>query len=197
MLNETKFLPATGVGYFVPPFSLDDSISIDDAVSTTGISVQMACALFSKLGFHPVDETGRMAPKQVAIYLGFTLILVTMTIYPKEKRLLVMRRECQALLSAPVVTLKLVARVVGFLVAMLPGVCTGQLHYRRLEHFLTQRLAVNARNYQTRVSLSTPARADALWWLHAPSIPQRRWYNRLGRPLGCALNRGHMGYPLH
>ena len=61
-------------------------------------------------------------------------------------------------------TIRAVASAIGTIVAALPGVSHGALHYRSLERAKNSALASRNGNFNKRMSLPPDALADVLWW---------------------------------
>ena len=74
-----------------------------------------------------------MTPTQHIEFLGFTLDSLNMTISVTEEKKGKIKEVCEKLLTNRVHTNRFLAGVVGALVAALPGITWGPLHYRALE----------------------------------------------------------------
>ena len=71
---------------------------------------------------------------------------------------------CKSLLGNTLLKICDVASGIGSLVAALPGISHGALHYRALERANDAALALHQRKFNKKMPLPPAALADVLWW---------------------------------
>ena len=108
--------------------------------------------------------------------LGFVvnslLMIVSLTPYKAEK----LRALCEQVLHGNYFTIQFIASVIGKLIAALPGVEFGRLHYRHLERDKIRALAQNAGNFNAYWQLSQEAQLELEWWrAHIVGASRRLW----------------------
>ena len=121
--------------------------------------------LFGKLGFLPHAEKSIFEPTQIITFLGFVINSVTMTITLFPVKALKVYMACKKLLAKSEHSILEQSQVIGLLVASLPAVQYGQLHYRHLEIDKNIVLKLAKGNYLDTMCLSPVAKADLAWWL--------------------------------
>ena len=104
-------------------------------------------------------------PTQIITFLGFVINSVTMTITLTSEKALKVNMACKKLLAKSECSIVEVSQVIGLLVASLPAVQYGQLHYRHLEIDKNIALKIAKGNYQDIMCLSPAAKADLGWWV--------------------------------
>ena len=143
---------------------IDDSYLQGDTFEECKHNVRDSASLFEKLGFLPHPEKSVFEPTQKIIFLGFVINLVTMTISLTPEKALKIYTACKKLSAKSECSILEVSQVIGLLVASLPAVQYGQLHYRRLEIDKNIALKLAKGNYHATMCLSPAAKADLIWW---------------------------------
>ena len=93
-------------------------------------------------------------------FLGFKLDSLNMTISVTEEKKGKIKEVCDKLFTTRVHTIRFLAGVVGTLVAALPGITWGPLHYRALERCKGHALRLSQGDFDTPVMLSSDAVSD-------------------------------------
>lgn len=119
-------------GHYCPGY-IGDSLFLSDSFPGCQTTVPEAVNGFESLGFivHPIEWV--LSPTQTIDYLGFTIDSVLMTFRPTEAKVASVVRELENFRKYRTHQIREVARIVGLLVALLPGAKFGKLFYRRLE----------------------------------------------------------------
>ena len=143
---------------------IDDSYLQGDTFEECKHNVRDSVSLFEKLGFLPHPEKSVFEPTQKIIFLGFVINSVTMTISLTPEKALKICTACKKLSAKSECSILEVPQVIGLLVASLPAVQYGKLHYRRLEIDKNIALKLAKGNYHTTMCLSPAAKADLIWW---------------------------------
>ena len=95
-------------------------------------NIQCTISLLTTLGFF-ISEKSVLSPTKQLIFLGFVLDSEAMTITLTDKRKGKILSAAKVMASTPTQRIRMVAALMGMIIAALPGVKHGQLHYRRLE----------------------------------------------------------------
>ena len=143
---------------------IDDSYLQGDTFEECKHNVRDSVSLFEKLGFLPHLKKSVFEPTQKIIFLGFVINSVTMTISLTPEKALRICTACKKLSAKSECSILEVSQVIGLLVASLPAVQYGKLHYRRLEIGKNIALKLAKGNYHTTMCLSPAAKADLMWW---------------------------------
>ncbi|GFN87753.1 hypothetical protein PoB_001425900 [Plakobranchus ocellatus] len=125
-------------------------------------SVEYACKLFKSLGFD-ISPKSIMIPSQTMHHLGFVLDSVTMTVSLGREKIEHVEGMIFNILNKRI-SVRVLAQLIGTLVACFPGVEYGQLYYRSLE-FLKIDALNKVYNFEAEIVLSTEAICDLQWWL--------------------------------
>ena len=112
---------------------LDDSFAIGLTQGVCGDAISAAFHSLTELGFHVNVEKSALTPTTTLQHLGFVIDSVAMQVSLPLSKISDIKSICSHLQNTPNHTLRLVAQVLGTLVAAFPGVRYGPLHYRHLE----------------------------------------------------------------
>ena len=123
-------------------------------------NIQCTTSLLKALGFF-ISEKSVLTPTTRSIFLGFILDSDAMTITLTEKRKGKILSASKVMASAPTQRIRAVAALI---IAALPGVKHGQLHYRRLERDKNIALLQMKGNFNKNMTLSAAAVQDIIWW---------------------------------
>ena len=84
-------------------------------------------------GFIVHADKSVFTPTQDIQYIGFMISSLDMTVRLTGEKALGIKKQCEKLLSKRMPTIQQVSEVVGKLVAALPGILHGDLHYRLID----------------------------------------------------------------
>jgi hypothetical protein len=115
------------------------------------------------LVIHP--EKSVLHPTQKLVFLGFQLDSIKMTISLTGEKAQKIKESCHKVLQPPQPTIQEVARIIGMLTAIFPGVMFGPLHYRHLDMDKTVALKLRKGNYNQTMTLSDEAKQELSWWV--------------------------------
>ena len=73
---------------------------------------------------------------------------------------------CKNLIEHKYVSIMQLAKVVGLLVASLPGVELGSIFYRRLDIAKNEALKLNKGNFEAKLLLTNDMICDLFWWIN-------------------------------
>ena len=120
---------------------------------------------FDNAGLVPHPQKSTFVPVQEIVLLGFVINSVSMTIrLTVEKKEKIKSLVTQVMISRHHVQIRLVAKLIGCLVASLPAVMHGALYYKYLEKEKIAALGLCKGNFDSHMSLSVNAIAELNWW---------------------------------
>ena len=127
-------------------------------------NVRETVALSTKLGFVIHPEKCQLEPKTEINYLGFTLNSKSMTVKLTCPKVLKLKQEIEKTLRKDKITIQQLAKIVGTLVASLPGVQYGKVFYRQCDNYKTKALKENKGNFNAKITLPNSCKEDLSWW---------------------------------
>lgn len=145
---------------------IDDLIIIDDSYQKCVNATQICVSLFDSLGFVIHPEKSNFTPATVIEYLGFSIDAINQTIQLTDSKKNKTKDLCQHVLSAKVLSIRQVAKLLGTLTSAFPGVKFGPLHYRSLERCKIAALKKAKGNFDANMLLSQLAAQDIQWWIN-------------------------------
>ena len=122
---------------------LDDSYLQGDSYSGCLLNITATTGLLTALGFKIKHEKSVLAPTQTIKFLGFLLDSVQMVISLTVERKVRILAVCKSLMGTNLLKIRDDASGIGSLVAALPGVSHGALHYQALERAKNAALALH------------------------------------------------------
>ena len=143
---------------------IDDSFLHGESYDSCKQNVSATKALLQKLGFFINFRKSELTPTQVIEFLGFVTNSLTMTIYPTDKKKGKIFTSCVALLEGTTFKIRKIASTLGCIIAVLPGVMHGKMHYRFIEQDKNLALKLANRDFEQTMQLSRSSLSDLLWW---------------------------------
>ena len=135
--------------------------------------------IFDNVGLIPHPQKSVLIPAQEIVLLGFVINSISMTIkLTVEKKEKIKILITQVKNSGQHVSIRLVARLIGCLVASLPAVMHGALYYKYLEKEKIVALHSCKGNFDGVMLLSGNAMAELNWWSNNIDIS----FNRIRSP---------------
>ena len=110
---------------------MDDTYLQGDSVSACHHNIDDTVSLLQTLGFNKNGTKSVLTPTQE--FLGFILDSVHMTITLTPRRKSNIAEVCAKLLQKTHLKIRFVSSAIGMIIAALPAVCHGALHYRAME----------------------------------------------------------------
>ena len=143
---------------------IDDIITIGHTFKECQKNINMMVPLFQKLGFVVHPSKSCFEPSQKIEYLGFIINSIDMTIRLTPKRTDKIVLFSNALLKHISVSIREIARFLGYLSSSFIAVRYGKLHYRDLERCKILALKLSKGNFEKKVNLNEHAIDDIKWW---------------------------------
>ena len=145
---------------------IDDSLQVSPSFPLAVLNVKETVRLLTKLGFiiHPIKSV--LVPSQKITYLGVEIDSVDMKVRLTYERAKGIFNLCNTVLqSRDKLSIRLLAKVIGKLIASFPAVKFGALHFRNLEECKKDALKENKGDFEGLACLSVQAVNELRWWI--------------------------------
>lgn len=160
-------------GYTITSF-IDDTLMCSPSVEDCVACLKDTVEILQNVGFCINAKKSVMVPTKRIEYLGNIIDSEAMTVTLPERRLDKIVKSCSSLASRNKAKIREVARVVGLLVAAIPAVELGKLHYRILERAKIEALKVEQGNFDKLMKISKEMRLELSWWISEAGTQGRR-----------------------
>lgn len=151
-LMKPIFAKLREMGYIITSF-IDDTLMCSSSWLGCKECIQGTMQVLRKLGFCINEDKSVLQPTKRIEYLGNIINSETMTVTLPERRIISLVNSCKQLMNKKKDKIREVARVIGILVAAIPAVEMGKLHYRKLERAKIAALAKERGNFDKRWKL--------------------------------------------
>lgn len=153
---------------------LDDTFLQGDSFQECLKNIQATKETLRKLGFKVNEEKSVLIPTQEIEHLGFVINSMDMTISLTQNRKSGLKQTAKEVLgNKEEVKIRLVAKLIGLIVACEPAVEKCFLHYRGLELDKIQALKFSRGNFDANMTVSDRGILDINWWLENIDFCQR------------------------
>ena len=142
---------------------MDDTYLQGDSFNSCQQNVYTTVNLLQHLGFNVNDKKSIFIPTQKLEFLGYILDSLLMTITLTACQKVALLNACSKLLQKSHQKIWIVSTVIGMIIAALPGVKHGALHYRTLESEKTAALCHNGDDYNGCMTLSPLVTVEIHW----------------------------------
>lgn len=180
------------MGHVITSF-IDDTLIAHSTLSGCFESVNATVQMLKNLGFCINEDKSLLIPTTRLEYLGNVIDSVSMTVTLPERRKCKLIRSCEELYSCDKARIRDVARVIGLLVAALPAVEMGKLHYRKLESAKISALQKVKGNFNKWMAVTDDMRSDLSWWLNNITLQTRHIF-RSGTELDLYTDASNLGW---
>lgn len=164
-LMKPVFAKLREMGHIITSF-IDDTLISHSSFEGCLESIHATVELLRKVGFCINDEKSVLVPIKRLEYLGNVIDSETMTVTLPERRQQKLIQSCKELFNCDRAKIRDVAKVIGLLVAAIPAVEMGKLHYRRLECAKISALKKEEGNFDKWMALTHEMKTDLIWWLN-------------------------------
>ncbi len=155
-------------------YYMDDTLLRAQAFSQASENTQLVGNLFQQAGFLLHRDKSVTTPTQQIKYLGFIIDSVSMCLSlppEKVKRLrMAVKKALRELNNQRVLTVRIAAKTVGFVVSSLPATVYGKAHYRSLEFAKLDQLHAAQENFDGPFTWPESCRADLEWWADPSNV---------------------------
>lgn len=160
-------------GYTITSY-LDDTLICNSSLTGCYDCLLNTVQLLRKLGFCINEEKSILVPTKRIEYLGNVINSENMTVTLPERRIEKILHSCTLLIQKKREKIREVARVIGLLVAAIPAVEMGKLHYRKLETAKIAALQNNNGNFDKWMPITDDMKTDLRWWVNQVAVQNRK-----------------------
>lgn len=154
----------TVIGY------LDDTIIIGETKEKLKESVSATTKILSELGFLIHTKKSVLIPTRELTFLGFILNTESMIVKLPQTKAQEVIDSCRELMGTYLPSIRMVARVIGKVIATFPAVEYGPLYYRSMERDKIAALRQNRGHFDRKMKLSLEAKEELKWWINNVSM---------------------------
>ena len=142
---------------------LDDMLIMAQSRDIALQHASTALDLLQGLGFMINYLKSVLVPSTKMEFLGFVIDSLTLSLALPRDKIRNVRKECQALLNLPLVTVRQLAKLLGHLTSTIQAVFPGPLHFRHWQNEKNRAL-VHFQTYDSATPLSPQAREELVCW---------------------------------
>ena len=150
---------------FLNSIFIDDSFLLGNTKVICRNNVKLTKEELQRLGFSLNFVKSVEEPCQKLQHLGNVIDSKNMIVFLPDKRIEIIINECKNLTNKTVASIRLVARVVGLLVASLSAVEYGKLHYRTIERKKIEALKEAKGNFNSLMKIDVHMKVELRWWI--------------------------------
>jgi hypothetical protein len=143
---------------------IDDCLLLAKNYRDCKANVEATVEMSVNAGFMVHPEKSIFEPTQKIMYLGFWLDSKNMTVTLTLEKAQKIKDGVQKLMNKDTVSIQALAKVVGCLVASIPGVQFGKLFYRSLDNHKTKALKNSRGDFNALTRLPEVCLEDLSWW---------------------------------
>ena len=148
---------------FISSVYIDDFFLTGPTFEECSLNVKVTLNLLQSLGFN-ISQKSCLVPTQCLHHLGFMIDSVNMRIcLHSDKKSNILNMLINAL-NTPCISIKMLASIIGTLVATFQGILYGPLYYRNMELLKINSLKVS-QNYNRKVVLNQESKDEMKWWV--------------------------------
>lgn len=144
---------------------IDDTLVGADTPEKCAWGLDYLITKFLDLGFYISWLKSLLTPSQEAVFLGFILNSILMTVRVTADKVENFKKKAQIVLAPGKVKIRDIARLVGTMVAYSPGLEYAWLHIRHLERDRNVGLSLAAGDYEGYTYVRKESVEDINWWL--------------------------------
>ena len=144
---------------------MDDTYLQGDSNSSCQSNIANTVSLLQAMGFTINMKKSVLTPTQSLEFLGFIINSVNMTITLTTRRKSNIAEVCTKLLMKTSLKIRFVSSAIGMIIAALPAVKHGALHYRTMEADKNFALQLTEGDFDKNMTLSPQARNEVQWWV--------------------------------
>ena len=149
----------------ISSYFIDDSWLMGESKASCLNNYQATEALMKILGLGINYDKSVCDPVQLILHLGFMIDSVLMIVYLTQEKKDHIKSLCAKLYNMNSASIRLVAKVIGTLIATFSGVDYGRLYYRNLESNKIQALKHSKGNFDGSMIVTQDMREDLSWWI--------------------------------
>ena len=143
---------------------LDDMLILGRTPEELNHNFSLTKSLLISLGFFVNEDKSVPGPTQELEFLGFIINSQRMTLSVTQEKVKSLISQCKALMDAPQITIRQLARMIGLMTSMTPAILPAPLHYRALQELKNTALDRH-HSYFAQITLTQEAKEDLIWWI--------------------------------
>ncbi|KAJ8917897.1 hypothetical protein NQ315_002589 [Exocentrus adspersus] len=143
---------------------LDDFLLLADSKNSCLDNVRVTVDLISKVGLIINFEKSRVTPIQNIKFLGFVWDSIKMTISLPDDKVLRASQYVLKVRNSDTLTIRLFAKLIGFLISICPAFTCGWVYTKSLEHEKCAALKRSHGNFESIMKLSRENILGLEWW---------------------------------
>ena len=144
---------------------IDDSLLVAETFPECQENVSDTVGLMTELGFIVHPNKSVLVPTQDISFLGNDIYSRDMTVTLPQEKVKLIVQECSKLREKHVVTIRVVARILGLMVSTFTAVEYGPLHYRNIEREKIEALKSSRGDFDGLMLISGTIKSDLQWWI--------------------------------
>ena len=144
---------------------IDDILLLGDSKNDCKENVKLTRRYLERLGFVIHEKKSIFEPVRKIVFLGNIIDSEKMTIELSEDKKCIIQEECRMLCMKFQAKIRSVARVIGLIIASLPAVELGPLHYRVLEREKIEYLKNAKGDFEVLMPISEEMKKELQWWI--------------------------------
>ena len=145
---------------------MDDLWGGEQNLEVSALYAWLTVKLLQALGFVVNLPKSVLDPTQILDdYLGFIVNSIELRLYLPRQKIIKIQKACKDLLKQEIVTVRMMAQVIGQLVAASRAVFPAPLHYRQMQMTQISALLKNQKQYGTEMTLTSGCKQELRWWI--------------------------------
>lgn len=144
---------------------IDDSLLVADTKPECEHNINDTVSLMSDLGFIIHKEKSVLVPTKKLIFLGNNIDSEKMIVTLPENKVYTIVQECKDIYRKSQISVRVLARLLGLMVASFSAVEYGPLFYRKLEKAKILALKFSNGNFNGKMFVTKDMRTDLKWWI--------------------------------
>lgn len=144
---------------------IDDSLLISDTFEECVKNISDSRCLIERLGLVINEEKSVCTPSNCITFLGNVIDSGKMIVTLTQSRADTILEESSKVWKKGKCTIRMLARVIGLIVASFSAVEYGPLFYRSLEMDKIKALKENNGNFDAMLSISEKSKSELFWWI--------------------------------
>ena len=143
---------------------LDDILLVNSSSQSSSEQISFCISFLESLGFIIKPSKSHLVPTQSLQHVGFLWDTVKFVVSVPTDKVANLQALCSSALSSSSISIRFLARIIGIIDSFRFGCPIAPLHYRSLQFDLISHVSPTV-DWDLRISLSSSARSDLLWWI--------------------------------
>ena len=144
---------------------IDDTFLCAETVEELEENINITLNTFRNCGFTINTKKSKITPTTELEFLGFKLNSISYTITLLDSKHEKIHQLCTKVVRCKKITIKMLAKVIGYCIATFPASEHAQLHYRTLERFKVRMLRQKQGRWTAKIRIDSKCRKEIKWWI--------------------------------